>query len=154
LRLIRRVIGRQDYAWSSEDVGGPKEIVCVRNHPCQPSFRALDLGTQAARQLRIPSSLHGSSQRRGGGQTCEFRVRAGGHSIPEEVIRRRFQLGIQNLFSLYIPIADEWEIMDNSGPVPLTVAVGENWSSTIYDMEFFTKLREHCSNDSDEETVS
>lgn len=32
------------------------------------------------------------------------RVREGGHNIPEDVIRRRYKRGLENLFELYIPI--------------------------------------------------
>ncbi len=38
----------------------------------------------------------------------------GGHSIPEETIRRRYKTGLKNFFSLYKPIADYWQILDNS----------------------------------------
>lgn len=38
----------------------------------------------------------------------------GGHSIPEETIRRRYRRSIQNLFDLYLPLADRWEVYDNS----------------------------------------
>lgn len=34
------------------------------------------------------------------------RVRLGGHSIPEETIRRRFDRGLKNLFDLYIPVGN------------------------------------------------
>jgi predicted ABC-type ATPase len=42
------------------------------------------------------------------------RVRLGGHDIPEETIRRRFDRGIKNLFELYIPIVDSWSVRDTS----------------------------------------
>jgi predicted ABC-type ATPase len=45
------------------------------------------------------------------------RVALGGHNIPEETIRRRYSRSITNLFDLYLPIADSWEIVDNSGSV-------------------------------------
>ena len=44
------------------------------------------------------------------------RVRAGGHAIPESVIRRRYARGLENFFSLYMPIADAWQLIDNSSP--------------------------------------
>lgn len=44
----------------------------------------------------------------------EARVRAGGHSVPESTIRRRFQRGLRNLESLYSPIAAEWSVLDNA----------------------------------------
>lgn len=42
------------------------------------------------------------------------RVAEGGHSIPEDVIQRRFHAGLKNLFELYIPIVDRWILVDNS----------------------------------------
>ena len=42
------------------------------------------------------------------------RVRQGGHNIPEEVIRRRYESGIRNLMNLFLPIVDKWSIYDNS----------------------------------------
>jgi len=46
------------------------------------------------------------------------RVKAGGHNIPEPVIRRRFKMGLNNLEMLYKPLVDEWAVYDNSGEVP------------------------------------
>ena len=42
------------------------------------------------------------------------RVRAGGHDVPEFIVRRRYRAGLQNLFRLYIPLADSWLLIDNS----------------------------------------
>jgi predicted ABC-type ATPase len=42
------------------------------------------------------------------------RVRQGGHNIPKEVIRRRYESGIRNLMNLFLPIVDKWSIYDNS----------------------------------------
>jgi predicted ABC-type ATPase len=42
------------------------------------------------------------------------RVRAGGHHVPEETIRRRYKAGLKNLMQLYIPLADSWQVVDNS----------------------------------------
>ena len=47
------------------------------------------------------------------------RVREGGHHIPEDVIRRRFELGWRNFLFLYRDIVDKWELYDNSGTAPL-----------------------------------
>jgi predicted ABC-type ATPase len=48
------------------------------------------------------------------------RVRAGGHDVPAEVVRRRYRAGLENLFKLYIPLADSWQVFDNSGRAELT----------------------------------
>jgi predicted ABC-type ATPase len=42
------------------------------------------------------------------------RVRNGGHNIPEDVIRRRFVLGLRNFFRMYYSIVDSWELYDYS----------------------------------------
>lgn len=41
------------------------------------------------------------------------RVAAGGHSVPEPVIRRRFRRGLANLDRLYKPAVDEWHVYDS-----------------------------------------
>lgn len=41
------------------------------------------------------------------------RVGAGGHNIPEETIRRRYEAGLRNLFKTYLSLADAWRIYDN-----------------------------------------
>lgn len=42
------------------------------------------------------------------------RVLEGGHNIPREVIRRRYDRGLRNFFSSYIPLLDTWVFIDNS----------------------------------------
>lgn len=58
-------------------------------------------------------------------QRVAARVRAGGHHIPEPVIRRRYRLGLRNFFGLYLPIADKWSVLDATGPgAPRPIAEG------------------------------
>lgn len=45
------------------------------------------------------------------------RVSQGGHNIPTDVILRRYDAGLRNLFQLYIPVVDYWALYDNS-PCP------------------------------------
>lgn len=42
------------------------------------------------------------------------RVAHGGHNIPTETIHRRYAAGLSNFFNLYMPLADEWRVYDNS----------------------------------------
>jgi predicted ABC-type ATPase len=59
-------------------------------------------------------------------QRVAERVRNGGHSVSEDVIRRRYSRGLENLSRLYIPLANTWVVYDNSGAgSPLLVASGE-----------------------------
>lgn len=42
------------------------------------------------------------------------RVRIGGHDIPPDVIRRRYNRGLANLFDFYLPIVNAWSVRDTS----------------------------------------
>lgn len=44
----------------------------------------------------------------------KLRVVLGGHDVPADVVRRRFGRSLHNFFHLYIPLADEWTLFDNS----------------------------------------
>ena len=56
-------------------------------------------------------------------QRVAARVRDGGHSIPEGVVRRRYDRSLSNFFNRYRPIADSWLMLDNSGvPKPRPIA--------------------------------
>jgi predicted ABC-type ATPase len=50
------------------------------------------------------------------------RVAAGGHHIPEDVIRRRYERGLQNFFNDYLPFADTWVLMNNTSHPGVRVA--------------------------------
>lgn len=50
------------------------------------------------------------------------RVRTGGHAIPEETIRRRYETGRSRFLSHYVPLADNWRVYDNSHNTPLLIA--------------------------------
>jgi predicted ABC-type ATPase len=55
----------------------------------------------------------------------EERVKTGGHSIPEETIRRRYQSGLKNFFNLYRPLTDSWQFYDNSNADKLSLIASE-----------------------------
>jgi predicted ABC-type ATPase len=51
------------------------------------------------------------------------RVAAGGHGIPEAVIRQRFAKGLKYLDELYKPVVDEWYVWDSlEGDIQLAEA--------------------------------
>ena len=54
------------------------------------------------------------------------RVRLGGHSIPENVIRRRFHAGLQNFHETYRHCVDHWQEFNNSGDTPVLEDEGSN----------------------------
>ncbi|HJY82153.1 MAG TPA: zeta toxin family protein [Candidatus Binatia bacterium] len=53
-----------------------------------------------------------------------LRVRQGGHSVAESVIRRRFKTGWRNFETVYRDLVDEWVVYDNSGDEPILVSEG------------------------------
>ena len=52
------------------------------------------------------------------------RVSMGGHNIPSDVIVRRYEAGLQNLFQLYMPVCDYWTLYDNSNCPAIRIASG------------------------------
>ena len=54
------------------------------------------------------------------------RILAGGHAVPPDDVRRRYRRGIANFFSIYRPIADSWELHDNSTSPPRLIAAQES----------------------------
>ena len=52
------------------------------------------------------------------------RVREGGHVMPEDVIRRRFDKGLENFYSIYRDLVDHWDLHDNSGRRPRLIDSG------------------------------
>ena len=52
------------------------------------------------------------------------RVTEGGHNIREDVIRRRFQVGLANFHQTYKDLVDRWVLYDNSGPTRIVLGRG------------------------------
>lgn len=70
------------------------------------------------------------------------RVAAGGHRIPEDVIRRRYSMGIRYLFDTYIPICDRWVLADNTQSPFIVVAEGNKDGINIKDEEKYNIIKE------------
>ncbi len=58
-------------------------------------------------------------------ERVRLRFESGGHSVPRDVILRRYEAGRRNLVNLYLPLANNWYLYDNSGNSPLLVAKRE-----------------------------
>lgn len=61
------------------------------------------------------------------------RVSKGGHHIPADVIQRRYYRGIYNLYNLYMPVCDEWTLIDNMDLTPKLIAKYDSFGKTIFD---------------------
>lgn len=74
-------------------------------------------------------------------ERVKSRVKNGGHSIPEDVITRRYYRGLFNLINIYYPLADNWFILDNSAIESQLVAEGHNnVVSHIINSEIWTTI--------------
>lgn len=51
-----------------------------------------------------------------------LRVSHGGHDVPEDMVRRRFERSRNNFLEAYIPLADEWVVWHNERPPFLPMA--------------------------------
>lgn len=54
------------------------------------------------------------------------RVRQGGHHVPENVVRRRFESGLKNFESVYKKIVDKWIHYDCACVEPRIIELGDN----------------------------
>ncbi len=45
-----------------------------------------------------------------------LRVKIGGHHVPEDDVRRRFERSRKHFIADYLPLADEWVLWDNQSP--------------------------------------
>ena len=74
-------------------------------------------------------------------ERVKMRVASGGHNIEEKTIRRRYDIGIKNLFSLYIPLCEYWMIINNSSiPQELVAEGGRNQETKIYNKPAYNKI--------------
>jgi predicted ABC-type ATPase len=70
----------------------------------------------------------------------EDRVRKGGHDVPREIVMRRYGRSLRNLFSLYLPLVDEWWLMDNSTATFRPVASGNISERIVLDKILYDDL--------------
>ncbi|MEN9918122.1 MAG: hypothetical protein RL662_558 [Bacteroidota bacterium] len=72
----------------------------------------------------------------------EDRVKSGGHNVPNDVVRRRYRAGAQNLFNLYTPIADYWLVVNNSdNPFSLVAEGKKDEFMEKHDEENFNQIK-------------
>lgn len=59
-------------------------------------------------------------------ERVRLRVSQGGHNLPEAVIRRRFDAGLDNFHTLYQSVVTDWFLYDNQYRQPTLLAQGVN----------------------------
>lgn len=75
-----------------------------------------------------------------------MRVLEGGHNISNDIIRRRYVRGLNNLVNLFIPLCDYWAIFDNSSAdnhIELIASGQKNTITKIEDFPSYQKIKEY-----------
>ena len=73
-------------------------------------------------------------------QRVRDRVNHGGHHISEDVLRRRYRMGLKYLFNTYMPLSDRWIMMDNTSSPFTMIAEGSSGRLVIKDQDKFNKI--------------
>lgn len=73
------------------------------------------------------------------------RVANGGHNVPAKDVKRRFSRGLSNLRKYYMPLSDNWNIINNSVEPPVFIARSEAGELSVLNAEFYKRLgtKEH-----------
>lgn len=68
------------------------------------------------------------------------RVSEGGHDIPENVVRRRFDRSIRNFLVHYRRLGDSWTLLDNSRATPTVIAIEKHGDHRIMELTLYENL--------------
>lgn len=70
----------------------------------------------------------------------QTRVREGGHNIPKDIIIRRYNRGLKNLFQIYLSLSSKVYFFDNSDDEVDFIAQGEFGIQKIVNQEIWEKV--------------
>jgi predicted ABC-type ATPase len=76
-------------------------------------------------------------------ERVRLRVAKGGHHIPDEDIERRFDRSLKNLRELFLPMADQWSLVEAYTTPPVYIATFSNGELAINDRPLYLKLIGH-----------
>lgn len=69
------------------------------------------------------------------------RVSKGGHHIPDNIVERRYIRGIFNLVNLYIPVCNNWMVVNNMGVYSEFIARGKSGvENVIYNADIWQRI--------------
>jgi predicted ABC-type ATPase len=81
-------------------------------------------------------------------QRVADRVAMGGHSVPDETVRRRYRTGLRNFLTLYQDRTTTWSIFDSSRPqLRLTAEHLANGTLNVYDRDTWERIAHHSDED-------
>lgn len=70
----------------------------------------------------------------------KLRVKLGGHSIPEDTIRRRYSRARNNFLNIYKNKSDYWYLFNNSSETPKLIAAQDKRITQIFDQKYFDEF--------------
>ena len=73
-----------------------------------------------------------------------LRVKLGGHHIPPTDVERRFQRSLHNLYTLYLPLADRWTVLDNASGKLQRIAHGTARRTYVEEPDKWLNLKQHA----------
>ncbi len=68
------------------------------------------------------------------------RVSKGGHPVPVEDIKRRFERSMERFFKSYRPLAEKWILFNNAGVKPKIIARKHNAHMDVIDYDLFGQI--------------
>jgi predicted ABC-type ATPase len=79
-------------------------------------------------------------------QRVADRVEQGGHHVPEETVRHRYRQSLRNLFDLYMPLADVWNIyLNEQRGMPELIARGSgDKTKLVTDARVWEMMQKGC----------
>jgi len=75
------------------------------------------------------------------------RVRAGGHFVPDETIRRRYSRSVRNFLDLYRPVVTTWQVYDNTNGHSRLFAFHNSFFETIVDPDLWDRFTRSANDD-------
>jgi predicted ABC-type ATPase len=75
------------------------------------------------------------------------RVRAGGHHVPDDTIRRRYSRSVRNFLNLYRPVVTTWQVYDNSNGRARLIAFSNSYFDTVLDPDTWNLFNRSATDD-------
>lgn len=131
----RIVLEKMDEVFSTHD-SFIFETTLAGKFPGKLIKRAHDSGYKIEFLYVILSSVEQNITR------VQERVKQGGHSVPENVIRRRYDKSLFNFDNVY-KLVDNWHLYDNTGIKHQLVATGSGLDINIINQEIYSSFIKH-----------
>lgn len=74
-------------------------------------------------------------------ERVKTRVDEGGHNIPQNVIERRYDRGISNFLKLYLPVVENWIMINNTASPYKTIAQKIGDDVEVFDKNLWHKIK-------------